>query len=217
MPFVSNAPVAQPALAPASTARLGALCSSHAVAAAAGSAHGSAPGSAPGPAPGSAAFLDFSLTSPSADSPAAAGGASSEQAPSGAGGPPVNKRPKMSHAHHDEAMAEQAARFEARLAEREAWFQAQLKASADADAAAREKLICVRAPMSPRPPPRPDCRCLAECVVSRAQKAYVEHDENRIVFRLAGGKEHKLTVGLFSRFDGKVCHPQLAVRVVFPL
>ena len=52
---------------------------------------------------------------------------------------------------------------------------------------------------------------------ARAQKAYVEHDENRIVFRLAGGKEHKLTVGLFSRFDGKVRHPQLAVRVVFPL
>jgi hypothetical protein len=78
MSFVSNAPAAQPALAPALTARLGALgaslCSSHAVAAAAGSAHGSAPGSAPGPAPGSAVFLDFSLTSPSADSPAAAGG-----------------------------------------------------------------------------------------------------------------------------------------------
>jgi hypothetical protein len=137
--------------------------------------------------------------------------------PSGAGGPPDNKRPKITHELHDKAMTEQAACFDAHLAEREAWFQAQLKASADADAAAREKLICVRAPMSPRPPPRPDCRCLAECVVSRAQKAYVEHDENRIVFRLAGGKEHKLTVGLFSRFDGKVRHPQLAVRVVFPL
>ena len=54
-------------------------------------------------------------------------------------------------------------------------------------------------------------------MVWRAQKAYFEHDEDRILFRLAGGKEHKLTIKLFSRFDGTVRHPQLAVRVVLPL
>ena len=90
------------------------------------------------------------------DTPVAAGGAPGALAlpPDGAGIPLGNKRAKMTHALHDEAMAEQAARFDDLLAAREAWFQAQLKASADAVAAAREKLICVRAPMSPVRPDR---------------------------------------------------------------
>ena len=41
-------------------------------------------------------------------------------------------------------------------------------------------------------------------MIWHTQKAYFEHDEDRILFRFAGGKDHKLTINLFSRVDGKV-------------